>query len=141
MRTDILLGNPAAYRKLLDHLTQTAAPSSGHELGGMSVDVEYYLGEDPLLTGFKLQVRPPRGHAPASEPLIQASAAWSLKGQGLELSQRAAFLEWVWTQRLCYSYADAHVISATPGAHLQLDAVTQIDADDFFVTLHVDVAP
>jgi hypothetical protein len=24
---------------------------------------------------------------------------------------------------------------------VRLDAVTQIDADDFFVTLHVDVAP
>lgn len=141
MRTDILLGNPAAYRQLLDHVTRTAAPSSGHDLGGMSVDVEYYLGENPLLTGFELQVRHPHGHAPASVPLVQASAAWSPEARDLELSERAAFLEWVWTHWLCYTHAGAHVISTTSEAHVRLDAVTQIDADDFFVTLHVDIAP
>ncbi|MGN6753179.1 MAG: hypothetical protein ACTHJJ_11580 [Intrasporangium sp.] len=140
MNVQILTGDPAAYVHLLEHVTSTALPSSDANLEGMRIDVEYYLGEDSMLSGFVLH---PSDVARRGTPpqLISASASWGVRAKDFGPRERASFLEWHWQRRLRYRYAHAHVVTATPDGHLHLHAVTQIDPDDFYVTLHVDVAP
>jgi hypothetical protein len=140
MNVQILAGEPAAYVHLLEHVTSTVLPSSDSDLEGMRIDVAYYLGEDSMLSGFVLH--PSEASRRATPPqLISASASWGVRAKDFGPRGRASFLEWHWQRRLRYRYAAAHVVTATPDGHLHLHGVTQIDRDDYYVTLHVDVAP
>lgn len=137
---EILTGDLAAYLDLLERVTSTCPPSSGFDLDGMRIDVEHYLGQDSMLSDVRLH-RFDEPLADPSAPLIMAWASWGLRAEAYGPRERAAFLEWHWQRWLSYRHADEHVVTATPDGHLHLHGVTQIDVEDFYVTLHVDVAP
>ncbi|MBB4939127.1 hypothetical protein FHR32_003432 [Streptosporangium album] len=101
-----------------------ASPSSGADLGGMLMDFDCYLWHSPVIREVEVH------RTGATNSLI---AATCVSVSGRSEAEIAVGLEQVWLQDLSYRYFEAHMITLVEG-RVQLDVITQIAPQDFYVT-------
>ncbi len=125
----------AEFEQVRQEICASGPPSSGEDLHGMEVDVWEYLGEPHIadmrpLPWDQISVRRSEG-----EPwLISAEAT----GARADANRIRAELSGIWSGHLAYRYRQDHILVVTSD-EVCLHGVTQIDTDDFWVTVEVRV--
>jgi len=99
--------------------------SHADNLKGMKQDFDYYLSQIDGIVESSLEIR--RTSDPEGLLMVECRAASTVEA-ALDEAER------VWTDRLCYSYIEAHHSSVLPDGSAQLRFVTQMDKGGMYVT-------
>ncbi|ADB35592.1 hypothetical protein Kfla_6600 [Kribbella flavida DSM 17836] len=128
--------SPTVFDEQKREICESGPPSDGDNLLGMEVDFlallsdTTYADQPHELWDDAVVQRNERG-----EWLIDAAATAK---PGVTAAQVEAALSTAWTQHLRYQYREAHTLRTEP-ASVTLQAVTQMDPADLWVTARVRV--
>jgi hypothetical protein len=121
-----------SYLEQVRRLMAGAPGSFGDNLLGMEYDISASLGGSDVLSGAPLDVR--RTGDRSCLLVVTARAAETATPDAV-----AGALERAWMDQLRYRHVEAHQIVFAADA-VQLDAITKVSEDGFFVTLRIVVA-
>jgi hypothetical protein len=129
--------SPTAFEEQRRAICRSGPPSEGDDLLGMEIDFLTWLGD--TTNAFE-------PHGLWDEAVVERDERdeWLIDGSarakaGVTADQVEAALAMVWTQELRYQYREVHTL-VTESTLVTLMAVTQIGAEDFWVTARVRIA-
>jgi hypothetical protein len=123
-------GDVARFEADRAALIDGSEPSAGDDLLGMQMDFDAYWFMSEVLEDVVVS------STGAAENLLDVRAN---ARPGVSDDEIESDLVRVWTEKLRYGFAEAHVVTRTPEA-VVLRAVTKIGPDGFYVTGTVTVA-
>ena len=120
-----------AFESEVRRVMADGQPSSGHDLDGMTIDIEELLADLPAIDGESVDVRSTGQDRPLLRAICQAAP-------GVTLEDAAAAVLQLWLGPLRYHHFEAHQVWSTD-ERSELHVVTQIAPGGLYITADFDV--